>query len=77
MRIFVMACVVSACDGGAVQGWQLGGFLAALAQGALGGVPLLGGGPRSYEAYYLKRQRAEAASDASEPESSPLNRGEF
>ena len=42
-----------------MQGFQLGGFLAALAQGALGGVPLLGSGPRSYEAYYLKRKQPE------------------
>ena len=41
-----------------VQGFQLGGFFAALAQGALGGVPLFGaGGPRSYEAYHLKRSK--------------------
>ncbi len=41
-----------------MQGFQLGGFFAALAQGALGGVPLFGaGGPRSYEAYHLKRPK--------------------
>ena len=40
------------------QGFQLGGFLAALAQGALGGVPIFGaGGPRSYESYHLKRPK--------------------
>lgn len=68
---------VSACGGGAVQGLQLGGLLAALAQGALGGVPLLGGGPRSYEAYHLKRQRPQATSDASGPKNSTLNQGDF
>lgn len=40
-----------------LQGFQLGGILAAVAAGAIGGIPFMGGEDRrTYERYHLKRQ---------------------
>jgi hypothetical protein len=39
-----------------LQGFQLGGLLAAVAAGAIGGIPFMGGeDKRTYERYHLKR----------------------
>ena len=39
-----------------LQGFQLGGLLAAVAAGAIGGIPFMGGEDRrTYERYHLKR----------------------
>lgn len=47
------------------EGFQLSGFLAAVAQGILGVLPILGGQPHSYESYYLKRLRPSPLSQTS------------
>jgi len=50
-----------------VQGFRLSGLLAAVAAGAIGGLPFMGGEDRrTYERYHLKRAPAPSSSAAKE-----------